>query len=298
MFPTDVEYDNPAYSDDDNDSIADDGQLETGTNALALYIDDLQAAGTLCITHVEQYCDWGNVHLSEGGRQILRFLSAAFCGSGASTRTAQAMLNFTHSINGSCYALPATIKQCWKYVARQHAAMTRPRKVVKCTYPVPPSIQLLMTEPMATITMEFVDPTEALVRLLVCSPLAKHRANMAFFPEPSAYYDEFCTGERMKRIHNCLPPGSAALTGVIFFDEINQDKKGFATGEGAIIVGFFFRKDARESTYAKASIGTFPGVRFPKVWGLLTHLAYYILMRASTNITHRHVVHAVQCHRL
>jgi hypothetical protein len=108
---------------------------------------------------------------------------------------------------------------------------------------------------------------------------------MAFFPEPSAYYDDYCTGERMRRIHNCLPPGTAALTGVLFFDEINQDKKGFATGEGVIIVGGFFRKDARESTYAKASIGTFPGVRFPKVLRVLQHPAYCILMTASSNTT-------------
>ncbi len=30
------------------------------------------------------------------------------------------------------------------------------------------------------------------------------------------------------------------------------------TGEGAIVVGGFFSKEARESSYAKVSIGTFP----------------------------------------
>ena len=48
----------------------------------------------------------------------------------------------------------------------------------------------------------------------------------------------------------------------MFLDELNQDKKGFSTGEGAIIVGGNFRRDARESTSAKASIATFPSVDF------------------------------------
>jgi hypothetical protein len=88
---------------------------------------------------------------------------------------------------------------------------------------------------------------------------------MAFFPERSEYYDDYCTGARMKRIHEALPAGTAALTGVFFFDEINQDKKGFATSEGCIIVGGFFRREVRESMYAKKSIATFPSVQFPKV---------------------------------
>jgi hypothetical protein len=33
---------------------------------------------------------------------------------------------------------------------------------------------------------------------------------------------------------------------------------GFVTGEGAIVLGGFFSKEARESSYAKVSIGTFP----------------------------------------
>ena len=188
-----------------------------------------------------------------------------FCGTGASRRTAQEVLNFIHTVHGTAYSLPTQIKHCWKYVAKQHAVLTAHRKMVVCTYPVPKDIQLLMSRPVTQVVMKYVDPTEALVRLLVCSPLAADRKNLAFFPEDSEYYDDYCTGERMRRIHNVLPAGSAALSGVLFFDEINQDKKGFITGEGAIIVGGFFRKEPRESTYAKASIGTFPGVVFPKV---------------------------------
>ena len=43
-----------------------------------------------------------------------------------------------------------------------------------------------------------------------------------------------------------------------------MDAKGYATSEGAIIVGGNFRKKARESTYAKFALGTFPGLKSPK----------------------------------
>lgn len=40
--------------------------------------------------------------------------------------------------------------------------------------------------------------------------------------------------------------------------------KGFETGDGVIIVGGFFNKVARESSYAKMSLGTLPKVKVPK----------------------------------
>ena len=134
-----------------------------------------------------------------------------------------------------------------------------------CEFPIPEDIQQLMSVPATSVKFQFEDPTEALVRLLVFSPLAADAKNLAFFPEASTELSDYCHDARLQRVQTTLPSGAAALTCILFFDEINQDKKGFATAEGAIIVGGFFRKEARESTYAKSSIGTFPGVPFPKV---------------------------------
>lgn len=69
----------------------------------------------------------------------------------------------------------------------------------------------------------------------------------------------------MNRIFNAIPKNTCALSAILFFDEINRDQKGFVTGEGAVVVGAFFNKEARESTYAKASFGTFPKLPIPKV---------------------------------
>ena len=75
---------------------------------------------------------------------------------------------------------------------------------------------------------------------------------------------DLCDGARYARIQAALPKGSSALTSILFFDEIQRDEKGIVSGEGIIIVGGFFKKDARESSYAKVSLGTFPTFHIPK----------------------------------
>jgi hypothetical protein len=43
------------------------------------------------------------------------------------------------------------------------------------------------------------------------------------------------------RIYEAIPQGTAALSSVLFFDEINRDSKGFVSADGVIIVGGFFQ---------------------------------------------------------
>jgi hypothetical protein len=75
---------------------------------------------------------------------------------------------------------------------------------------------------------------------------------------------DLCDGARYARIQETLPGGTSALTSILFFDEIQRDKKGFVSGEGIVIVGGFFAKDAWESSYAKVSLGTFPKMGITK----------------------------------
>ena len=48
--------------------------------------------------------------------------------------------------------------------------------------------------------------------------------------------------QMFRPMDHSLPEGTAALTYVSFFDEINRDSKGFVTGDGVIIVGGFFNR--------------------------------------------------------
>ena len=86
---------------------------------------------------------------------------------------------------------------------------------------------------------------------------------MSFFPRQGEYYEDFADGERLRRITEELPAGAAALSSVLFFDEINLDQKGYKTGDGIIIMGGFFNQKARESLFSKYSLGTLPSVEVP-----------------------------------
>jgi hypothetical protein len=59
-----------------------------------------------------------------------------------------------------------------------------------------------------------------------------------------------------------LPKRCSPLTSILFFDEIQRDEKGFVSGEGIVIVGGYFSQQARESSYAKMNLGTFPKINF------------------------------------
>ena len=135
----------------------------------------------------------------------------------------------------------------------------------ECTVQIPIAVQAKMSQPRTSVTFHFFNPTDLLVRLIALGPLGCRDENLALFPQESEFLHDFCHGARMQRIHDSMPPGAAALTAVLFFDEINRDQKGFSSGDGAIVVGGFFKQRVRESTYAKASMGTFPNVSFPKV---------------------------------
>ena len=140
-----------------------------------------------------------------------------------------------------------------------------------------------MSTPKKTVEFTFTDPTDALVRLLLLGPLAANDKNLSFFHRDGDYYADFADGERMRRICEEMPAGAAPLTSVLFFDEINLDQKGYyRTGDDVLLMGGFFNRAARESLYAKYSLGTLPTVQVPKVMAKkVVYLRFLRAMRAK-----------------
>ena len=143
--------------------------------------------------------------------------------------------------------------------------ITGPIRFVTGHIDIPEEVQAYMITPTPQYDFSFLDPTDVLVRLLLYSPLAKDPDNLKFFPTNGPSYNDFCDGSRLRRVTNSLPKGTAALTCVLFFDEINKDEKGLSTADGGVIVGGFFKKALRESTYAKAHFATFHKPEIQKV---------------------------------
>ncbi len=153
------------------------------------------------------------------------------------------------------------------YSSKQvHESMFGKLTCKECSYPVPVDVQALLATGIGELRFQFWDPVEVLMRLLLTGPLSADNSNLQFGPRDGDYYEDFCDGDRLRRVYAySLPKKGTALTCVLFFDKINMDEKGFASGDGVLIVGGFFTRRARESTLAKASLGTFPNFNVPKV---------------------------------
>ena len=125
------------------------------------------------------------------------------------------------------------------------------------TFPIPLEVRQYMTGNVEEITWSFINPTDALVRMLVLSPLAgllheyycvrevcttsrrltsitihnvwtcvADPANLRLVATDSELLTDFSDGARYHRIQQALPEGTCALTSVLFFDEIQRDAKG------------------------------------------------------------------------
>ena len=103
--------------------------------------------------------------------------------------------------------------------------MSGPFKMASCVFPVPLDVQSKMTQPQENITFEFFDPTEILIRLLVFSSATARDDNLSFFPQKGEVLHGFCNGDRLRRIHNSLPKGAAALTAVIFLMRLIETRR-------------------------------------------------------------------------
>jgi hypothetical protein len=62
------------------------------------------------------------------------------------------------------------------------------------------AVRKLLVRPVDFLRSRHVDPTSALLRVLVAGPLAKNTANLCFRPRAGGpCYDDFCDGEQMAR---------------------------------------------------------------------------------------------------
>ena len=269
--PDDVQDKYAWMGDDTNDdAFIDDAEAGTNLNYdveqddIHAWMEALAQRGTLSPDHIVQYMHWGPLPLTQQEADVAEFLSTVTGGVGMSEASTNKLLKFWIKKNGPG-SLPASEETCWNVMESAHERMTASVQRRSVTVQIPNEVQELLYERMECITWEFWNPCELLIRMLTMGPLSAQPSVFALFPVESEYLDDFCHGDKMKRIFAAIPRNTSCLSSVLYFDEINRDQKGYATGDGAIVVGAFFNKEARNSTYAKASFGTFPKLNIPKV---------------------------------
>ena len=129
------------------------------------------------------------------------------------------------------------------------------------TFQIPHDIKQYLTDTsLSEVTFQYTDPVHALVGMLHFNRTAADWSNLCFTYEESDCYDDFCNGDRVKRIQASIPEGAAQLNAVMYFDGIQQDESGFVSVDGGIVQGAFFRRAAREQNEAMKSICSFAEV--------------------------------------
>ena len=138
--------------------------------------------------------------LSEEERAVIRFLRATETGGGCSRRQVESLLQHARSLGPQGKLLPRGYNKLWKVVDEAHMRVMAPLRIVEVDIPVPVAVQKVLLRPVDYLRFSHVDPTDALVRLLVAGPLAKDPDNLRFRPRSGGrHYDDFCDGERMAR---------------------------------------------------------------------------------------------------
>ena len=250
---------------DDVTCIAEEVRSETEEQVdVHAWIETLAQRGTLSPDHMLKYINWGPLPLLQHEKDVAEFLSEMTSGVGVSSTKINKLLKFWNKKNGPG-TLPETEAKCWQIIEDAHVRMTAQLQKRSVTVEIPLAVQELLSERIPTITWEFWNPCDLLVRMLTMGPLSAIPSAFALNPVECGYLDDFCHGDKMKRISAALPRDTSVLSSILFFDSLYLDKKGYTSGEGAIVVGAFFTREARNSTYAKASFGTFPQLNVPKV---------------------------------
>jgi hypothetical protein len=71
----------------------------------------------------------------------------------------------------------------------------------EATFYIPEDIrEYLADTSLESVTFQYTDPVHALINMLHFNPLAADPDNLCFVYEESACYDDFCNGDRVRRI--------------------------------------------------------------------------------------------------
>jgi hypothetical protein len=207
----DIEYAGDTESDRNSMSTA----RDEGCENVHTLLDRLSDQGTLCPDHVLQYLDSGSLQLSQEESLVAQFLARMSSGMGTSTNKMEGMLDFMHLMNPNC-TMPKSVDKFWEVIENAHARMIAPLKRRSVTVPIPENVQALLFEPMESITWNFWNPCEILIRMVTMGPLSSKPNAFALFPLESNHLDDFCHGEKMKRILESLPKDTSALSAILF----------------------------------------------------------------------------------
>jgi hypothetical protein len=260
---------------DDNDIVGDDDEINDErlefSEDIALYVNERET-----LRYRTKFMKWGLA--GPGGETMngkassynaaqvvtLRFLQTLETGDSLSLQRQQGILDNARRMGGQALLLNPDIRQQWDFVCAAHEKLTQARGRRHASFPVPLEIQALLgPDPPSKIAFNCEDVMLTIIRLLVLNPF-NDEEHVQLHYEDSEYYDDYCTGERWKRVMADLKEGRCALFFTLFIDGLIQDKGGFVTAKGCVLTMANFRWYLRGASSSKAGLCVFPDVQIPK----------------------------------
>ena len=183
--------------------------------------------------HLHQFMSLGRCHCSEAELQLVKFVNMAQEGYGVSRQFSRTMLNYAKASGGLNNHLPDTWTRCVHIATDLVEELTGKRKTFTLDIPIPDSVRELLADPRQThIAFEFECPITEMIRVAMFSRTCQDLDNVAFsYEENDGYLDDFCNGDRYKRIAATINRGSAILGAVLATDGICLDKCMFDSQE-------------------------------------------------------------------
>ena len=183
--------------------------------------------------HLTQFLKNGRCVCSDEELQLVKFMHMAQGGYGVSRHFSEGMLDYCKASGGRNLHLPASWKRCVEVTTTLIESLEGERKTFQLDVPIPGDVRAMLADPSQThIGFEFECPITEMIRIAMLSKTCKSWGNVALsYEENKGYLDDFCNGERYKRIAEDLSPGGAILGAVLATDGICLDKCMFDSQE-------------------------------------------------------------------
>ena len=168
--------------DDEREGNGDGGPVDTRPS-IGAYMALLDQQGTLDSAHIVRHRA-PRRSISQEERAVIRFLRSTETGGGCSRRQVESLLQHARSLGPKGEMLPRGYNKLWQIVDTAHERIMEPLRMVEVEIPIPVPVQKLLLRPVQYLKFRHVDPTSALLRMLVAGPLAKDPGELVFSTSP------------------------------------------------------------------------------------------------------------------
>jgi hypothetical protein len=180
-----------------------------------------------------QFLHTGRVVCNESELQLVKFMHMAQKGYGVSRAFSVGMLEYSKQSGGANMLLPNSWIRCVEDTTKLIERLEGRRKTFTLDVAIPENVRELLADPSQThIGFEFECPITEMMKVAMFSKTCKDWDNVALsYEDNDGHLDDFCNGDRYKRISQAISPGGAILGCVLATDGICLDKCMFDSQE-------------------------------------------------------------------